>query len=140
MNKVLLIVLCIIAHQAHAQRLRMSAMLQYIYSEQESTLIPMDSSSYVYIGDRGSVDTGGHYEALGYDTRTTYHKDKANGKYRPITWESIDYDSAGRPLLYTYQHYEHKKWINDTRTALRYTDGGDTLSCAIEDYDAKRKT
>ena len=137
MHRIILLMICLLSvAAADAQRQRMTSAVKKEYKD--GAWSPQDSISYEYIGSKGSIDTTASEYAVGYDTRTTYHLD--HGKYRPDSWESIDYDSAGHPVLYTFQDQDHKKWVNKERYALRYSPQGDTLSYALENYDVKYKS
>ena len=137
MHRTILLMICLLSVVAtDAQRQRMSSEVHREYKD--GRWQPVDSMVYEYIGNSGSVDMKRDEFAQGYDTRTAYRMD--HGKYRPDSWESIDYDSAGHPVLYTFQDQDHKKWVNRERFALSYSPQGDTLSYALEEYDVKQKS
>ena len=136
MHRLILFIICLFSFTAaDAQRQRMTSMVHCEYKD--GAWKPVDSIRYEYNGSMGSIDTGFYHSPLGFDTRTDYQM--RQGKYYPIEWESIDYDSTGRPVLYTFQEFDHKKWVNKYRHALSYSPRGDTLSYGLEEYDMKRK-
>ena len=137
MYRTILLMICLLSVSAtHAQRQRMVAEVHREYKD--GRWQPVDSTVYEYIGSSGSVDMNRYEFAQGYDTRTAYRMD--HGRYHPWSWRSIDYDSAGHPVLYTFQYYDHKKWINIERYSFDYSPRGDTLSYGLEYYDEKQKS
>ena len=136
MHRIILLIICLLSlTAADAQRQRMISAVKKEYKD--GAWRPVDSTAYEYIGSMGSIDPSDDGAALGYDTRTTYHMDQ--GRYHPWSWRSIDYDSAGHPLLCTSQYYDHKKWINSYRYSFGYSPWGDTLSYSLDYFDMKQK-
>jgi hypothetical protein len=117
----------------HAQvRVPMTSSVRYEYVDSQWRAV--DSTAYTYSEGGGSVDTGAHYAACGYDTGIAFHKVKK--KYRPYKRETVTYDAGQHTEVHYVWLPKNKGWTISEVAMLEFDSYGDTVDFKHGLWDA----